>query len=198
MLYFGMDPLHIPTMSRLLKSFGSLTDRIICVAFAVLFAQVPVYISQYVDVLSGARMEAKKVYDEVAEVANEYGQSVEVFLGEMAENPDQRVRDLTGVQLNTVQRYHRYTEALEALTKRAGWLKPFALMNHYDPSIHAAMFFEPNVPLTIEGAIYALMGVIVALLLIALVTGIVQRIRNSRKKEEKLYHPPAKDSSSTL
>ncbi|MEM7658056.1 MAG: DUF2937 family protein [Bacteroidota bacterium] len=174
-------------MSRLLKSFGSLTDRIICVLFAVLFAQVPVYISQYIDVLSGARMEAQKVYDDVAEVANAYQQSVDQFLEDMTNHPDQKVRDMSSVQLNTVQRYHRYTEALEALTERAAWLKPFYLIRHYDPSIHASMFFEPNVPLTIEGAIYALMGLIVALLLIGLVTGIVQRVRNSRKKEESLY-----------
>jgi hypothetical protein len=173
--------------SSFLKSIGTLTDRIVCLVCAVVLAQVPVYIAQYTDVLSGAHMEAKKVYDEVVEVANNYQLSVEQFLEEMGSNPDEKVRDMSGIQQNTVDRYLRYDKALTALTKGSLWLKPFALIRHFDPSVHEAMFFEPNVPLTFEGAIYAFLGLLIALLLIGLVKRIGKSIRRSRDKSKAMY-----------
>ncbi|RMG70709.1 MAG: DUF2937 family protein [Bacteroidetes bacterium] len=154
-------------LSKLFLPIGSLVDRLICVAFAVVLAQAPVYMAQYIDVLSGAQMEAGKVYEELSVAARAFDLEVDPYLDKLAENADPMVRSNAEVQQNSVRRYRRYTEALKALRDRSAWVRPFMLMRHYDPSIHAAMDFEPNVPLTIEGAVYAGLGVLLALMVMA-------------------------------
>lgn len=178
-------------MSFMLTYIGNLTDRIICVAFAILFAQAPVYMAQYIDVLSGAQMEANKIHQELETAAGNYNLSIQEYLDKLLNNPDPMVRDNISIQKNAEERYQKYTEALADLTEKGPWMRPFHLINHFDPSIHAAMHFEPNFPFTWEGAAYAFIGVLLALLLIGLVKKVRDSIRKSQQRKRTLYHPTA-------
>lgn len=151
-------------LSKIFAPLGRLFDRIVCVVFAVVLAQAPVYMAQYIDVLSGAQMEAGKLYAELEGAAQAFGLEVDPYLDKLAANADPMVSNNAQIQQNAVGRYYRYSEALAALRDRSPWVRPFQLIRHYDPSIHAALDFEPNVPLTIEGAVYAGLGVLLALL----------------------------------
>ncbi|MDX2245739.1 MAG: DUF2937 family protein [Bacteroidia bacterium] len=171
-------------LTPIAKYFGTIADRIICVVFAVVFAQVPVYIAQYIDVLSGAQMESQKMYDDLVGRAQKYELTIEEFLERLKANPDVLVKENAEASESAVNRYKNYTDALNALLHSSVWSKPFRLMKHYDPSIHSAMQFEPNLPLTGEGLIYALLGVVVAVLLIGLISSLF-RVLFKRKKTEK-------------
>jgi hypothetical protein len=179
-LYFGKKT-DMSLLSKVFSPIGSLLDRVICVVFAVVLAQAPVYMAQYIDVLAGAQMEAGKVYEELTVAARTFDLEVDPYLDKLASNADPMVRNSAEVQLNAVARYRRYTEALKALRDRSAWVRPFMLMRHYDPSVHAAMDFEPNVPLTIEGAVYAGLGVVLALLVMALFKGLGRLIFRKRR-----------------
>lgn len=178
-------------MLSLFTSFGNLADRLICVAFAIVFAQVPVYMAQYIDVLAGAQMESGKMHKELEEVASNYNLRIPEYLDKLMNNPDPMVRDNVAIQKNAEDRYQKYSLALTNLTERSVWVRPFYLIRHYDPSIHAAMHFEPNFPFTWEGAIYAILGVIVALMLIGLVKTIAGSYKKSQQKKRDLYRPTA-------
>lgn len=168
-------------LSPVTRSIGTLTDRILCIVFAIVFAQAPVYMAQYIDVLSGAQMESRKLYDDLVERASKYDLTVEEFLERLLSNPDALVKENAEVSQSAVMRYKNYTEALDALLNSAAWVRPFRLMKYYDPSINAAIHFEPNVPLTWEGIAYGFIGMVIALLLIALFTRIFQAIFRKKK-----------------
>lgn len=169
-------------LQRALTPFGEILDRIICIVLVLLFMQLPMYINQYVDVLSGARMEAKRTYDDMDQRARSNGLSITDFIKRLKENEDVIVRESGEVSENVVSRYEKYTAAQEALTRSSVWVRPFVLMGHYDPSIHAAMHFEPGLPLTIEGLIYAVAGLAFSLLLVGLGRWLMKRLFGKKKR----------------
>ena len=169
--------------------FGNLGDRLVCVFFAFLFTQVPTYINQYTDVLAGAKMEAQKTYVELDESAAEFNLTVDAYLKKLVANEDAMVRENAEVSLNAVERYRRYQEAFEALTSASLWTRPFSLLKHYDKSIHAAMQFETNIPITVEGGVYAFVGVLIGLLAIALFTSIAKWIGRLINPPRPTYDP---------
>ena len=61
-----------------------------------------------------------------------------------------------------------------ALRAASAWSRPFVFLRHFDPAIAHATWavFRPAVPTTAEGAVYALLGMIVML---ALYHGAVRR-----------------------
>ncbi|RMG22438.1 MAG: DUF2937 family protein [Bacteroidetes bacterium] len=179
------------SMNKLVRIFnpvGALVDRIVCVVFAVLLAQGPTYIAQYIDVLSGAEMEARRTFEDVQERAIQEGLTVEEYIARTVEETPREVRAWDFVQdtKNTVERYQKYHKALVALENSSLWARPFVLAAHFDRSIHKAIRFEPNVPITYEGAVYALIGVLLALSLMALVRGIIGLIFGRKKTSEKI------------
>ena len=157
-------------------------DRIICIVLVVIFMQLPMYINQYVDVLSGARMEAKRTYDDMESRAGENGLSIAEFVKRLKDNEDVIVRESGEVSENVVSRYEKYSEALEALTTGSVWVRPFRLMAHYDPTINAAIRFEPGLPLNIEGIIYGIAGLAFSLLIVGLGRGLAKRLFGKKKR----------------
>ena len=169
-------------LQRVLTPFGEILDRIICICIVALFMQLPMYINQYVDVLSGARMEAKRTYDDMETRALANGLSIAEFVKRLKDNEDVIARESGEVSENVVSRYEKYSEALEALTTGSVWVRPFRLMAHYDPSINAAMHFEPGLPLNIEGVLYGIAGLAFSLLIVGLGRGLAKRIFGKKKR----------------
>lgn len=147
-----------------------MTDRIICLAFAIFFAQAPNYIAQYVDVLSGAHMEAERTFTKVSEQAMQFGMQADEYIRTTIEDTAEGspARQLIEVTANTVKRFYNYQKALTAIKNATPWARPFVLLQHYDPQIHSAIDFEANLPITVEGGVYALIGLVIALLFISL------------------------------
>ena len=164
-------------MNRILRPIGTLFDRIFCLGLAVVLAQFPVYLNQYIDVLSGAQQEAQTTFRDLEQAAAGFQLRVDEYLQRLQENTDPMVQANAEVSQRVVDRYRRYTEALGDLTSTSVWGRPFALAKHYDPAIHSAMRFEPNIPLTWEGAIYTLIGLVLALGLIGMVKWIGRRLQ---------------------
>lgn len=162
---------------------GNLLDRILCVLGAVVLAQAPVYMAQYVDVLSGAKMESGIVYSELSQLAESYNLSLDAYLGTLEANPDPMVRENIAVQRSAVDRHIRYVTAFEAITQASLWTRPFRFLQHRDPAIQQAVVFEPNVPLTLEGAVYALLGILLVMLLLGLVRRIGRGMRRATKDD---------------
>lgn len=167
---------------------GNVLDRLLCVAGAILLAQAPIYMAQYVDVLSGAKAESGIIYNELTTLAKSYNLELEDYLDRLEANPDTMVRENIAVQRSAVSRYQRYEDAFAAITGATIWSRPFRLMQHFDPLIGQNVVFEPGLPLTIEGGVYALVGVILVLLIL----GIIRRIgRGLRKSTKDDYKPKA-------
>ncbi|WNJ21256.1 DUF2937 family protein [Pontibacter sp. G13] len=158
-------------LAALFRPIGTFLDRIFCLVVAVMLTQFPAYMSQYVDVLSGAHMEAERSYVELEDLAVKYHLTVQEYLSTLARNDNAMVRENIEKQQQDVDRFMGYDQALTALREASVWTKPLVLAEHFNPAIHDAMAFEPQVPMTEEGVVYALIGLILALTIISILKG---------------------------
>lgn len=142
-----------------------LIDRLLCVLGAVVFAQLPEFIQQYLQRLGGRLDEARRQLAQFADIAAQSKLTLADFIERTRLNTDASVARLADVMRDTVARVDTLTAADTAIRDAALWEKPFVFFAHLDPSIARATLsiYKPAVPTTVEGLIYAILGVIVIL-----------------------------------
>lgn len=144
------------------RFFGGLVSRILAVTLALAAAQFPVYYAQYLQTLSGARLEADLRYAELVREAGAVNLSAEDFIVRHEENSDPVFQASGHIHRTTLQRFITLGAAYKALSEAQGLDKPLALIRRFDTDIAAATPFTPGLPLTLEAAGYALAGLILA------------------------------------
>lgn len=150
-----------------LTAFDSLIDRILCVLGAVLFSQGPEFMQQYLQRLGGHLDEARRQLAQFQTAANQAGVTLNQLISQTSANPDPGVARLGGVMADSVQRTSSLQSAHDALLHSALWERPFVFLRHLDLEIARATgaVYQPAVPTTVEGLIYALTGMLVFLAL---------------------------------
>ncbi len=154
-----------------LNLFDSLTDRILCVLGAVLFSQGPEFMQQYLQRLGGHLDEARRQLAIFQDTATKAGATLDQFIQQTGANPDPGVARLGGVMTDAVERAGLLQAAHDALVQAALWERPFVFLRHLDLEIARATgaIYQPAVPTTLEGLVYALAGMLVLLALYHLV-----------------------------
>ena len=155
------------TGRRFLGVFDSLIDRVLCVLGAVLFSQGPEFMQQYLQRLGGHLAEAHRQLAAFQTAATEAGVSLEKLISQTGANPDPGIARLGGVMTDTVQRITSLQSAHDALLNASLWARPFVFLRHLDLEIGRATcaIYQPAMPTTIEGLVYALAGMLVFLAL---------------------------------
>ncbi|RXK53179.1 DUF2937 family protein [Oleiharenicola lentus] len=150
-----------------LSLFDSLTDRILCVVGAVLFSQGPEFMQQYLQRLGGHLDEARRQLATFQKTADQAGLTLDQFISQTAANADSAVAKLGGVMSDSVDRVASLQSAHDALLSAALWERPFVFVRQLDPSIARATagVYQPAVPTTAEGLVYALAGMLIILAL---------------------------------
>lgn len=117
---------------------------------AAAFSQVPSFIQQYMQRLGGHRDEALR------------------FVENLRTRPNVDTNLLTQSEM----RLHDLSQAIDALAVAGNFSRPRAFIANFDPDIARATaeIFQPAVPITPEGFVYAGIGVIVGVTLFSLVT----------------------------
>jgi hypothetical protein len=181
----------------LLGAGESLLDRILCVAGAVLFAQGPEFMQQYLQRLGGHVDEARRQLLQFQHAAEQSGLTLDRLIAQTGGNADPAVAKLGGVMTEAVNRVQYLENAQSALEHASLWSRPFVFLQHVDASIARATWsvFKPAVPTTAEGLIYALIGML--LLIGTYHIGIkypIGRIR-SRAKSTPAWNKPSSSRS---
>lgn len=129
------------------------------------FSQVPEFIQQYVQRLGGHLDEARRQLAQFRHVAGESGLSLDRLIDQTRTNTDPAVAKLSGVMSASVERVQELEQAQAAITHASIWTRPFVFANHADRSIAQATWdaFQPAVPTTPEGFVYAALGVMLLL-----------------------------------
>ncbi len=133
-------------------------DRVFSMAGAVIFSQIPRLIDQYTDVLSGALFESSKMVESITRRAGEIGRSIEEFIGKHLNSQDPDFIASGKIMQESLERYDRYKEALDAITSANIFYKPFAFFYYLDWELFKTVRFTPGIPLTVEGGMYAVTG----------------------------------------
>jgi Protein of unknown function (DUF2937). len=142
-----------------------LLDRALCVAGAVIFSQAPEFMQQYLQRLGGHLDEARRQLEQFRRVAAQSGLSLEQFIAKTNANADAAVAKLGGVMSEASVRVEQLETAQSAIMHASPLTRPFAFIRHVDTEIANATWsiFKPAVPTTLEGLLYALIGMAVFL-----------------------------------
>ena len=142
-----------------------LLDRALCVLGAVIFSQGPEFMQQYLQRLGGHLDEARRQLEQFKKVAAQSGLSLEKFIAQTNANADVAVAKLGGVMSEADARVDHLETAQLAIQNASPLGRPFAFLQHVDAEIARATWeiYKPAVPTTIEGALYALLGMAVML-----------------------------------
>jgi hypothetical protein len=174
-------------MPRIIQSASEgaerLLDRILCVAGAVLFSQMPEFMQQYLQRLGGHLDEARLVLERFRDAAAKSGMSLEQLAAGAGQSPDPAVGRLGAVIRGAAVRVDELAAADAALRHASLWARPFVFITHLDRGIARATLeiYRPAVPTTVEGFVYAGFGVIAIMVLYQLlVRGPVVRLLRRR------------------
>lgn len=149
-------------MSFLARFCTGFLDRLLAVVLALAAAQAPIYLDQYTQVLAGVRLEASTRYEELVREANALQLSVERFVQRHEQNADPVFQASGRIHRTTLERYRRFETSYRELTEASAWRRPVVLARQFDPQIHEALRFTPGLPLSTEGLVWALGGVLLA------------------------------------
>lgn len=139
-------------------------DRIVCVLGAVSFAQAPEFFQQYYQRLGGHLDEARRTLAQFEVAARAAGKPFGRFVTDTLANPDPGLAKLGQTMHDTAERVAQLQAAHQALGEASPWSRPWIFLGHLDSSIARATLevFQPAVPTTLEGALYAALGLAVA------------------------------------
>lgn len=165
------------------RAVDTLLDRIFSALGAVALSQIPQLISQYYDVLTGALSEARTNVEVFRSKASELGLDLRSFINEHLTSGSPIFRKSGEGMQEAVDRYEAYQAAAAALKDASVFERPFIFIRHLDSNLFAALEFRPGLPLTLEGAVYALVGIVLGLGLYHLFRTLpVRLVRGPKKK----------------
>ncbi|MEJ1974483.1 MAG: DUF2937 family protein [Lacunisphaera sp.] len=153
--------------SRFLRVFDGVIDRVLCVCGAVLFSQGPEFMQQYLQRLGGHLAEAQRQLGLFREAATQSGATLEQFIIQTRANPDAGVSRLGSVMNDAAERTASLQAAHDALLHASLWTRPLVFFRHLDLGIAHGTWavYQPAVPTTLEGLVYALAGMLFFLLI---------------------------------
>lgn len=177
-------------LGRTLLGFGDgLIDRVLCVLGTLAFSQAPEFMQQYLQRLGGHLDEARRQLAQFTRVAEQSGLTLDRLIAQTHANSDAAVAKLGGVMSESVERVQALESAHAAIQNASVWTRPFVFLRHVDTDIASATWsiFRPAIPTTIEGLIYAAIGM--AVLLTIYHVGIKYPIAQARRLRQQTLHP---------
>lgn len=144
----------------ILRAINALFDRIFAFSGAILFSQVPGLIAQYYSILRGAAAEARRNSEGFKSQAALLGRDLKSFIGEHIKSTDPLFRASGKVMQETINRSEELERGVEALNGADLWERPILFFYYFDWNLIKELKFTPVLPLSIEGFVYAIAGLI--------------------------------------
>ncbi|HPC42833.1 MAG TPA: DUF2937 family protein [Spirochaetota bacterium] len=166
----------------------SLLDRICAVLGALVFAQFPQYLAQYIQRLGGHVDEAARNMEKYREIAKDVGKSLYQYSQHLLNSKDPAVFKTGQKIAGDLERYNQLADALKELQNAPAYKKFFIFVRHVDFDIARGAWesFTPGLPVTLEGAAYAAVGIVVGMILYfclsRLVIILVKKIAGRKQK----------------
>jgi len=154
-----------PLVQSVAEGAERVLDRVLCAAGAVAFSQSPEFMQQYLQRLEGHLDEARLALERFKDVAAQSGMTLDQLVAGAAQNPDKSMGRLGEVVRLASARVEELAGADLALRQASLWTRPFVFLRHADWGIARATLtiYRPAVPTTLEGLLYAAVGIIVVL-----------------------------------
>lgn len=146
---------------RMSNWLTGLFDRVFAVVGALVCAQAPMFIQQYGHQLSGRVAELKLQVGSIASAAAQGHKSVPQYIQRFIDSGDQDFMLQGELMQKMSMRYGYLSEALQDLNTTSIWAKPFVFIRDFNWDIAQSTLkdFQPGIPFTLEGLVYALIGI---------------------------------------
>ena len=145
------------------RSIDTLLDRIFSVVGAIALSQIPELIGRYYDALGGVLLEANRNLDAFRAQARLVGKSLEDMIQIQLGNADPVIQGAGKALQQAVDRYETYQQAYDALGDASIFTRPFTFLYYVDWELFNTLTFKIGVPLTVEGIVYAFLGILIGL-----------------------------------
>ena len=147
-------------VKKISSFFDGILDRIFSVTGAAVFSQIPEFIQQYIQRLGGHADEAQHQVELIREAAQSSGQTLRTYIEIFMTHTDPSIVQQGQLIQRTIERAKELTEALQAIKAASVLARPFVFLAKIKyPIARAALEdFQPAIPLTLEGLIYAFIG----------------------------------------
>ena len=148
---------------------GRILNGFVAVAGAAGFAQFPAFYQQYLQRLGGRRDQARLDIAQILQDAQNLGQTLQAHLRELMSSGTSEARQAAERELDRVDNAEQLETAYNALVEAGPLQRPMAFVEYLDPTIamETAKIFQPAVPVTTEAVVYAGLGMMIALALLA-------------------------------
>lgn len=164
--------------------FTKIVDRVFAAGGALLFLQAPQFIQDYTKILSGHLSEINWEMELYRKLAANSGRTLQALVEKYRSLQDPDIT-FQGEFLSTlIEREQEFKSAFVALTHANPLTKPFLFIKHlhWDLVKETTALFRPGLPLTLEGAIWALFGLFAGYLLFRTLAGFARLFKKSSSK----------------
>jgi len=166
-------------MKFILKFIGNIADRIFIFIIAIILLQTPLFISQYLNTLSGALFESEKTVKSIHKSAKKRNKTLEEFIQKHLKNSDKDFQASGRVMQKSYKRYMNYKTAFHEITKANIWLKPIKFISYFDYQLSKATKFTPGIPFQLEASVYAFIGILLGMS----ISGLFKKIFIKKNKQ---------------
>lgn len=162
-----------------MKFVSNILDRIFVVLGALIFVQIPLFIQQYHQQLSGHVAELRLQVEVMRDAALHSGKTLEQYIKKFVDSKDVDFSRQGQIMSDMVERFHQLADSLKALDSASVITRPFEFLWHYKYDISSDTFekFSIGLPLTFEGLVYLLLGMGMGYLLYALLRSLFSKTK---------------------
>jgi Protein of unknown function (DUF2937) len=140
--------------------FGGFLDRVFSVGGAFIFSQIPFFIQQYQQNLSGRLDELTKHVQQMRDAAKLSGKTLHQYIVKFLQSGDADFSRQGQIIQEMVDRWKELTNSSLALNEASPLTRPWEFVSHFNLEIAQSTLksYSFGLPLTIEGLCYALVG----------------------------------------
>lgn len=147
----------------MLSFISKIIDRTLVIAGALIFSQAPVFMLQYHQMLVGHVNELNIQVNAIKTNALQVNKPLETYIDKFLNNSDIDFRLQGELMQSTVERWHVLNDGLVSLQNASLWERPFIFFKYLNWNIATSTLnnYKINLPLTVEGGIYAFLGMLI-------------------------------------
>jgi len=160
------------------KWIGGLIDRICAVSGALIFSQIPLYMQDYQQRLSGHLAELQSQVQGMRQAAALSGKSLQQYVAKFQSSPDIDFKNQGALMHEMIQRFQQLNEGHQALLNSTVYSKPLMFFKYIDAKIAKSTWasFEWGLNLTVDGFLYALLGIVCGLMVYGMLSKLFRMV----------------------
>lgn len=166
------------------KWIDGFLDRLAALSGAILFSQWPAFMEQYVQNLSGRVAELQIQVDQLNSLAASFHKTVPEYVNKFLNSQDPEFRAQGIVLQSLTDRFSYLQTSLQTISSAPVWQKPFSFLTtfQWDVAKNAYKQFSPAFSLTLEGIVFAFVGLCVGVSLYRVVRSVFKVRRHDHVK----------------